>query len=167
MKSCLLAAAAALAAFTIAPVAQAQASCEDLAAVVEAAEFDFEDVLGEEIDDDLYESTLVLSGARECTVSYDWDSAYLCIWETSDEASARRMVDTQLATLRACLNDAWDESAIADDHSDAWRFIAGSTFSLTFVDTDEELVFVTRADASKQGTPTIYEVELKLNYTWF
>ncbi len=164
MKIAMLVAAAALAGVVFAPIAQAQASCEDIANILAAAESDFEDVLGDEIDDELFESTLVLAGARECTVAYDWDSAYLCVWQTPDEASAKRMVDTQLATLRACLTGDWREEALPES-SDKWRLIAGSNFKLSIG--DEELVFVARADATREEDPTIYEVELSLTYIWF
>jgi len=165
MKSVLFAASAALAGLVCAPVAQAQMTCADVERVGVASESSFEDILGEEIETDVYNATDILPGARQCRVSFDWSDSYVCIWEFSDEASAARFGDEQMAMLKACLVDDWVQEPIQEDASAEWRLISGSQFTLSFDDAD--FVVTSRVDAAQNRTPTIYEVEFSLDYMWF
>lgn len=158
-------AAAALAGLLIAPVAQAQITCDDVERVGSVAESSFGDILGEEIETDYYEATLVLPGARQCRVNYDWSDTYICIWEFADEAAAARFGAEQMTMLRSCLTDDWTEEALDADASSEWRLIAGSEFTLSYDDAD--FVVTSRVDATKDITPTVFEVEFSVDYIWF
>lgn len=166
MKYAFLAAAASLAGLLLAPAAQAQITCDDVLRVAEMSESSFSDILGEEIETDIYETTHTLPGARECRVSFEWDDSYRCIWEFRDEAAASRFGTEQMTMLKACLTEDWVEEALEPDTSlTEWRLIGGSEFTLSF--DDEDFVMTSRVDASLGRTPTIYEVEFSFAYIWF
>jgi len=165
MKSTFFAAAAALAGLLLAPAAQAQMTCTDVERVGAAAESSFDDILGEEIEPDLYETTLTLTGARDCRVQFDWSDTYICVWEFSDEATAARFGAEQVTMLRSCLTDDWTEEPLDGDATSEWRLISGSEFTLSY--DDEDFVVTSRVDATKSGAPTVFEVEFSVEYIWF
>lgn len=161
MKLSLLATGLALGLMVCAPAAAAQASCDDIKRLLEMAEVDFDDVAGEELDDDYYRSTLVLPGASGCFIDYSWDSTFVCGWTLPDEASAMRAVAAQTQTLRACLAESsWTAEPKRPEQNGDWKLLGGTRF---IGGVDGDLIFDLRADASL-GTPAQYEVQLSLSY---
>lgn len=165
MKPALFAAAAALSGLLVAPVAQAQISCGDIERVLLDAEISFEEIAGEEIETDFYDTTFVLPGARDCRVIYDWSDAYVCVWEFADEASAVRFGSQQVSELRACLETDWEEEAQTPSTGDEWRLISGYDFTLSLDEGD--YVVSSRIDASVTSSPSVYEVTFGIEYLWF
>jgi hypothetical protein len=104
MKIAFLAAALA---FAFAPVAHAQLSCSEVTDFVGYALDDFDDIAGDEIDDDVYSVTQNFAGASECAISYEFDSVYACIWvyQSADEANAA--YNAQSSALAPCLASGW------------------------------------------------------------
>jgi hypothetical protein len=96
-------ASAVLLALTLAPAAYAQVSCSDVSRLNAEALDDFDEIAGDEIDDDFYESTFRLGGAEECSVSYDWDSIHSCLWIYRDYASAIAAFNAQNSAVSRCL----------------------------------------------------------------
>ena len=91
-------------ALALAPAAHAQVSCSEVSAVIGYAEDDFEDISGDEIDDDLYEATFALNGSQECSVDYTLDSVYSCLWVFDSQAAAASAYTTQYSTVSRCLS---------------------------------------------------------------
>jgi hypothetical protein len=104
------------AALAAAPLANAQGavSCNDVADTLDAAAFDFEDIIGEEVDEYIFSSELTLPGANACTLQLDWDSIMFCLWNHASEASARSAYDQLTAIVGNCLAG-WSTESVFDD----------------------------------------------------
>ena len=105
--------AAVAACLVLAPVAQAQVSCADVQRTVELARADFEDIIGEELEDFSYAATFEMPGATACTIAVEWDSLYQCLWVHGSEAEARATFDSVSGVVNACLN-AWKPEGVMD-----------------------------------------------------
>jgi hypothetical protein len=164
MNASLIAAGLALGTILAAPAASAQASCADLTRLLAEAETDFDDIAGEQVDVDYFDTTFRLPGAQECLIDYAWDSIYSCVWRFSDEAAATQFARAQIATMRSCLPAGkWLQEEATPDVKGEWRLMAGASFSAA---DSGEMVFSARADAltAKPGT---YEVMVDLTYFFF
>jgi hypothetical protein len=61
-------------ALALAPAAHAQVTCSDVSRITAYAADDFDDIIGDEVDDDYYKATYSVAGAAECTLDFGWDS---------------------------------------------------------------------------------------------
>lgn len=113
MKS-LISAVAAAACLALAPVAQAQVSCADMQRTVYAALLDFDDIIGEELDDFSFATTFELPGATSCTIAAEWDSLYQCLWVHDSREAAEATFSTIAGTAAACF-PAWSPKGVLDD----------------------------------------------------
>jgi hypothetical protein len=98
----------------IAPCAAAQVTCAEIKTVTTAAEDDFGAFEGEEIDDDIYKSTYSLPGAQSCTLDFEFDSIFSCMFVYDNLASAQSAMNAHAASVAACL-PAWSTKALTPD----------------------------------------------------
>jgi hypothetical protein len=113
MKSWISTAAVA-ACLVLAPVAQAQVSCADIQRTVDSARADFDDIIGEELEDFSYATSFEMPGSTACTIAVEWDSLYQCLWVHSTEAEARATFDTLSGQLSSCLGS-WKPEGAMDE----------------------------------------------------
>ncbi len=163
MKSIL--ALAAVTGLFLAPAAYAQVSCSELNRINDEALDDFDGILGEELDDDLYRATYALSGATECNVDYTWDSVYSCGYQFSSYAAGSDARNSLAATIAACL-PGWQSKGVTPDAAaaDGYRTLAGTLYAGTGVNADLEWASVLEEHTDANGTH--YHVWLELAYYW-
>lgn len=154
------------AALAAAPLAHAQAavSCSDVEDTLVEAMFDFEDVVGEQIDEFVFDSDLTLPGASACTLQLDMDSVLFCLWNHDSEASARLAYNQLSATVSACL-PSWSTDSVLDEAPIPQTALAYSLRSGSgdFADM-EVMVHLDRYEGDGQVT---YEVWYELAYYFF
>ncbi len=112
MKSWISTAAVA-ACLVLAPVAQAQVSCADIQLTVDAARADFEDIIGEELEDFSFATSFEMPGSTACTIAVEWDALYQCLWVHGSEAEARATFNALSGTLSSCLS-AWKPEGVME-----------------------------------------------------
>lgn len=103
MKQAFFAAAAALGSLALAPMAQAQASCEQIEAIIEYAWDDFSDITGEEISDGVFETSYYFDGAEICGVTMDFLVEYTCLFTFATEEEGADGLRVALDRLSSCL----------------------------------------------------------------
>ena len=113
MKSWISTAAVA-ACLVLAPVANAQVSCADVQRTVESARADFEDIIGEELEDFSFASSFEMPGATACTIAVEWDALYQCLWVHSSEAEARATFESVSGVVNSCLSS-WKPEGAMDE----------------------------------------------------
>ena len=119
----------------LAPVAQAQVSCQQVKILVEAATEDFDGIVGDVKDSDtVYNTTYSLGNGSGCQITYDASVTYSCSWVFDNAAAATANYGVQSHALAACVS-AWERSAI-----DAGPLAEGLTTleGVSFFNTDED-----------------------------
>ena len=152
-------------ALALAPAAHAQVACSEITRVTKSAPDDFEDLKGEEIEDDLFKAKFNLAGASECTVEYSFDTVYSCLWVYVTEADASTAFGAQSAALAACL-PAWTRRDDNDtgNFSDGLRYLRGVYYAGSGDQSDLEWgVFV---EEHRAPTVTDWHVWVALAYLW-
>lgn len=94
----------ALAAAVVAPVAHAQASCEDVRSLLNLANTRFASIMADEIELDVHQASFTLPGVRACHVLAIAGDAYQCFWEHDSAQSAAAAVRSQTDVLERCLS---------------------------------------------------------------
>ena len=120
----------------LAPVAQAQISCQHVGHLNEAATDEFDGVVGDETDtDDIYASTYSLGDGSGCQITYDVLTTYACSWVFDSAAAATANYGAQSRALAECVG-AWERSAIdAGSPAEGLNTLEGVSFFST--DDDE------------------------------
>lgn len=93
------------AALTLAPFAHAQVACEPFEILVDLAWDDFDDIIGEERDDGIYDADYQFDGADQCTVTIDFFAEYACLFVYPSEAEAAGVYAEALGLFDTCLSD--------------------------------------------------------------
>ncbi len=101
------------------PVAQAQVSCSQVTALIEAAMEDFDSITGEEVDGDVYAASFELDAANDCQITFDLSSTYACMWVYDSLEAASADYGLQSRALGDCLSDDWDRDTFAPDTEEA------------------------------------------------
>lgn len=91
------------AAFALAPVAHADASCMLLQTIVGGAPGGFAEQKGEELDDGWFDSKLYLTGAEECAVDLSKGKLFYCVWGFTTPAAANAKAAALSASAVPCL----------------------------------------------------------------
>jgi hypothetical protein len=91
-------------AIAFAPSAYAQVTCTEVNQLNAHGLDDFDDIAGEEIDDDFYKATYALNGSIECSIDYGFDSVYTCTWVFSTHAEAVAAWNAQVGAVSSCLS---------------------------------------------------------------
>jgi hypothetical protein len=114
----------------LAPCAAAQVTCAEIKTVIAAAEDDFEAFEGEKISEDYYKSTYTLSGAENCSLDYDFDSIFSCLFVFDSLASAQAAMNAHAASIVAC-RPGWDveQQQPATQAADGRRSREGAYYS--------------------------------------
>lgn len=152
-------------ALTLAPAAYAQVSCSEINRINTESLDDFEGITGEEIDDEVYKATYKLSGADDCSVSYEWDSIYSCGYQFSSFASASDARNSLASAIGSCL-PGWQSKSVPAEAaaSDGWRTLTGTLYSGT--GTYEELEWASVLEEHTDTSGTHYHVWVELAYFW-
>ena len=147
----------------LAPAAYAQVSCSEFARITSEGLGDFSAITGDEVQDDLYESSVWLSGADDCGIGMEWDSIYTCLYQFDSYASASASLSTHLAELSSCLAG-WAPSSIAADDiaDDGFRTLSGTRYSGTGDYEDMDWAVILQEHTGEHGTD--YHVLVELVY---
>lgn len=156
---------AAVAGLLTAPAAYAQVSCSELEHINLESADDFDGIVGEEIDDDVYRATYTLGGASECSIDYAWDSVYSCGYQFSSYQAGAEARNSMSAMIAACL-PGWQSKGVTPDAAaaDGFRTLAGTLYSGTGANADLEWASVLEEHTDTNGTH--YHVWLELAYYW-
>lgn len=119
MKSALLAAAA----LALAPIARAQ-DCKPLEAVIASTTEDFDSILGDQIDDGVFDVTVAFFDADTCEVDM-YIEQYYCLWARPTVADADKAIAPLYDMAKVCLSGGWD-----------WTDLAGTATSAKAVITE-------------------------------
>lgn len=151
------------AALVLAPMAQAQVSCSEISALMEAATEDFDSVAGEEVDDGVYAATAKLNAANDCQVTFDLSSTYACIWVYDSLDTAREDYGMQTQALGQCLGE-WDREAFTPSSDDpAYKRLEGASFFQTD-DDGAEMTWVAYVEEHLDGDARDWHVWVGLDY---
>lgn len=153
------------AALAIAPAAHAQLSCDEALDVMGLAFEDFDPVIGEEVEDGLYEIDFWLDDAAQCYAGFDdFSSMYACMWlsESEEEGDARFR---QLAgELGACLAG-WERSEESGD-TPGDEYTTLRSLMLFGVDDDDGFEWVLSLDRHDGEEGTDWHVSLASSLYW-
>lgn len=119
MKSAWLAAAA----LALAPLAHAQ-DCKPLESVIASAAEDFDPILGDQIDDGVFDVSVSFFEADTCEVDA-YIAQYYCLWARPTVADADKAIAPLYDMAKVCLSGPWD-----------WTDLAGKTTSAKAVITE-------------------------------
>lgn len=159
----LASAAVAVAALASAPVAHAQITCTDVNLITTAASDDFTDLAGDEVDDDLYESTYLIAGANACSIDLFLEAVHSCVWNFASQSDAIRTYNANVAAIAPCLS-AWKAGAMKIDEVplDGARVTAGMSYvgSGAF----EYLEWLVVLEEVVSGSPSPYRLWVELAY---
>ncbi len=152
-------------ALALAPAAHAQVTCAEIGRVAAAAPDEFEDIAGEEIEDDLFKASYTLSGATECTVEYSFDTVYSCLWLYGNEADATAAYNAQVVAVGGCL-PTWErrDDNDAGNFSDGLRYVRGYYFA--GLDVQEDVEWGVFMEEHKTATEADWHVWVALAYLW-
>jgi hypothetical protein len=166
MKSLKTAAtAAAAAALFLAPAAYAQATCAAINNLTAHAFDDFEAIVGDEIDEEYYYATVNLDGASECTIDYDFDSIYTCMWVFDTQAEAAVALSSQISEMGSCLSGWTRDTATPEANSlNGFRLLDGAYFSGSGDYADMEWAAVIEEHTADEGTD--WHMLVGLAYLW-
>jgi hypothetical protein len=113
-----------------APCAAAQVTCTEIKTVIAAAEEDFDAFEGEKISEDYYKSTYKLPGAEGCSLDYEFDSVFSCLFVYDSLASAQAAMNAHAASIVACLPGwAIEQQEPAAQATDGLRALEGRFYS--------------------------------------
>jgi hypothetical protein len=151
-------------ALALAPAAHAQVTCAEMSRVAEYSKDDFEDIAGEEVDDDFYKATYSLSGATECTLDLGWDAVYQCIWVYDSLAMANAAYYTQRGAVSACL-PGWNPDPLTPAAAtDGYRTLEGVYYLGAGSNVDLEWGVFVEEHTHANGTD--WHVNVGLAYLW-
>jgi hypothetical protein len=152
-------------ALALAPVALAQVTCSEMSRVAEYSKDDFEDIEGDQVDDDYYKATYSFSGAAECTLDFGWDSVYTCLWLYDSQAAASAAYHAQRGAVAACL-PGWstDPMTPAATATNGYRTLDGVFYVGAGSNVDLEWGVYLEEHASANGTD--WHVTIGLAYLW-
>lgn len=103
----------AAAAMVLAPVAHAQQTgCPLIKSIVAGASGGFNDLRGEEIDEDWYDSKVWLADAEECGIELSDGAEFYCTWGFPNPAAASSKTVFLSEAVKLCLPD-WKVEDIA------------------------------------------------------
>ncbi len=152
-------------ALVLAPVARAQASCSDVSSLNAYGLDDFDEIAEDEIEEDLYDTSYVISGAEECSIDYAFDSVYSCLWVYSDYSAASAAWNSQLSSLGNCLAGWTSSPASATEAKDGYRTLQGMYYSGSGTYLDMEWAVILEEHVSDTGTD--WHVWVDVAYLWF
>jgi len=113
-----------------APCAAAQVTCAEIKTVIAAAEDDFSAFEGEKISEDFYKSKYALPRAETCTLEYEFDSIFSCLFVFDSLASAQTAMNAHAASIVACLPGwAAEQQKPAAQATDGLRALGGTYYS--------------------------------------
>jgi hypothetical protein len=162
-------ASAALVGLTLAPGAYAQITCSEVNRLISESDVDFEDISGDEIDDDYYEATYSIGGASECTVDVEFDSVYSCEWQYQYYSDASAALSSHVSALGYCLGGGWSapKSMKTDASADSqgYRTVAGTYWEGSGKYLDLEWAAELEEHTDSNGTH--YHLWVDLVYYWF
>lgn len=163
-------ASAALLGLTLAPGAYAQITCSEVNRLIVESDVDFEDIAGEEIDDELYRATFRLAGATACEIDLEFDSVYYCDFPYQSYGDASAALGSQVAALGYCLTSSgWSApKALKTDStadSDGYRTIAGTYWEGTGKNVDLE--WAVELEEHRDSNGLHYHLWVDLAYYWF
>jgi hypothetical protein len=152
-------------ALALAPAAYAQVTCSEVSRLIEYAKDDFDDITGEEIDDDYYKASYSLPGAAECTVDYNFDSVYYCLWVYDSYSAASAALSAQGYALVSCLSG-WTPRSITPDAtaSAGYRMLQGTSYEGSGANVDFEWSVGLEEHTHAQGTD--WHVWVDIAYLW-
>jgi len=107
----------AAAAIGLLPIAQAQVACGGFAQLVELAWDDFEEIIGDEVEDGIFEADHLFDGADHCTVTLDVFAEYACLFVYPTEAEGSSGYASARVAFDSCLA-AWARENVEADGSD-------------------------------------------------
>lgn len=107
----------AAAALTLAPIAHAQVACDGFEQLVELAWDGFEEIMGEEVEDGIFEADQLFDGADHCTVTLDFFVEYACLFVYPTETEGSSGYASARAAFDGCLAD-WARESVEPDGSD-------------------------------------------------
>ena len=152
-------------ALALAPAAHAQVTCSEMSRVTEYSKDEFDDILGDEVDDDYYKATYSFSGATECTLDFGWDSVYQCIWVYNNQAAASAAYHAQRGAVAACL-PGWSVDQMTPDAAakDSYRTLEG-VFHVG-ADSNSDLEWGVFLEEHTAANGTDWHVAVGLAYLW-
>ncbi len=121
-----------VAAFLWAPIANAQARCEEIARINASALDRFESITGEyatdDFSDEIYESDARLFGSRTCLLDLFAEPMHTCRWELKTEAAVIAAYRTYAAQMDACLTG-WKREAepLSGPDEPGYRVLGGAS----------------------------------------
>ena len=150
----------------LAPAAYAQATCSEIVRINSEALEDFDAIAGEEIEGDLYEASVWLSGAGDCNIDYEFDSIYSCLYQFESYDSAAAALNANLAAVGSCLAG-WTSSSVTPDSEakEGYRTLSGTLHAGTGDYEDMEWAVILEEHTGTHGTD--YHVWVQLAYYWF
>ncbi len=156
---------AASVALALAPAAYAQVGCSEIASLNAYGLDDFDSIVDEEIEDDLYDTSYWLSGAEECTIDYAFDSVYSCLWIYDSQAAASTAWSAQLSAIGPCLAG-WSSSNATPDSAatDGYRTLQAVYYAGAGTHVDMEWALGLEEHTGASGTD--WHVWLDLAYLW-
>lgn len=151
-------------ALALAPAAHAQVTCSEMGRVAEYSKDDFDDIIGEEVDDDYYKATYAFSGAAECTLDFGWDSVYSCLWAYDNYAAANTALYAQRSAVSACLPGWNPEALVPSTAANGYRTIEGTYYVGAGSNSDYEWGVFLEEHTFDGGTD--WHVVVGLAYLW-
>lgn len=116
------------AALVLAPAANAQITCAQAGLIVEAAVDDFDTMTGEETGDSVYAASFQLDGAAGCQVSFDFSSAYACMWTFDSLEAAQNAFGDHAHALADCYSEWGREPYTANSTEPGTKTLDGRSF---------------------------------------
>ena len=147
-------------AFALAPAAHAQITCDDVGRLNGAVLDDFGSLAGDEVDDDIFKTSVVMAGAETCGIDLFFEAVHSCWWRFSSEQEAVAAYNASVATLANCL-PGWARHCAEEGATPATgvRNIAETHFAGDGEYTDVEWQLVV-----EQGTDSAYRLWVELIY---
>lgn len=151
------------AALVLAPVAQAQISCEVANDLIDAAYDEFESITGDKVGDGLYHASYVLDGAEGCQVSSDFSVSYSCRWIFDTLAAAQSAYGLQSSALADCHGD-WDREGFNSDSGETGMKTLDGVSFFNVEDDGGELTWVAYLEEHTEGDLHDWHVWVGLDY---
>lgn len=95
------------------PVAQAQVSCANIEFTVNAGLEEFDEIVGEELEDFSYATTFEMPGSTACTIAMEWDALYQCLWLHDSREEAEATYNALTSVAGSCLAG-WKDKGVMD-----------------------------------------------------
>ena len=134
----------------IAPAAHAQITCDDAGRLNASVLGDFESLVGEEVDDGLFETSLHMAGAQTCAIDLFAEPVHSCLWRFVSEQDAVATYNANVSVLASCIAG-WERQSAGQGatSTSGTRMIAETRFigQGAYVDVEWQLVVEQGADS--------------------